>query len=215
MQVTTLPIPVCALVPPPLTQGRLWPGAPTVPPRRLPSSSGEGAQCAHWAGGERSHYRNSLLDLSAPVCPLGQLPWKREPFACGRASVLAAGSSCEGPYRIGLYSSTGVAAATGKGQAILQFHPVAPPRSSKVAGIPSEHLPISATAPHGGSSSVAPNPLSGVQGASAPWRSFHGGTTVFCRTENGGNKMIAAHSGRTSPLPLRKGNNEQISLPCG
>ena len=54
-----------------------------VPPQRMPSSSGEGAQFANWAGGERTHYRYSLLDLSAPVLPLGQLPWKREPCPAG------------------------------------------------------------------------------------------------------------------------------------
>ena len=81
--VTTLPIPVCALVPPPLTQGRLWPGTLNVPPQRMPSSSGEGAQFANWAGGERAHHRYSILDPSAPVFALGQPPYKRGPCPAG------------------------------------------------------------------------------------------------------------------------------------
>ena len=104
------------------------------PPSRrggMPSSSGEGAQLASWAGGERAHYRYMVLDLSAPVCPLGQLPWKREPIACGRdegeASLLAAGSFDDHQYRTRLYISTGIAAATGKAETVPHFHPVAIP----------------------------------------------------------------------------------------
>ena len=87
--VTTLPVPVCGLVPPPLTQGRLWPGAFSV----LPLKQGE----------DRAGIR---------------LRWGK---------VLAVGSSYDSQYRIGIYISTRIAAATGKAETVPHFHPVAIP----------------------------------------------------------------------------------------